>query len=299
VTTLLILALALAICLARRGRSLGGPWRLAGWTAVAVIVGLAVVMAPPVVVLRKVVGFLVMPATLVWVAIAALVVQSWHDPRRRWPLLALLAAYSAAGSPWTAYALVWSLERPFQDVHPLTGSARYDAVLVMGGGSSSLPHSHADDVQLSGSGDRIRLAAALFDRGSTPILVTSGSSLDRERDISLETSTLWRGMGIPADAIVRLAGPRNSVEEVKAYARLVEERGWQRPAIVTSARHLPRVLALCRRHGLAAEPLPSDFRADRPPLDLTTIVPNGQGFAEVEDAAWEYAGRLAVHLVGG
>jgi uncharacterized SAM-binding protein YcdF (DUF218 family) len=300
VTTLLVLALVIAIWLARRGRSLDARRRMAGWIAVLAALALAAAFAPPLVALRKLVGFVLMPATLIWLGIAALVVRAWREPRWRWPLLALLAAYSIAGSPWTAYLLLRGLERPFEDIHPLDGATRYDALLVMGGGTSSLPHGDASDTQLGASGDRVRLAAALYGRGRTPFVVASGSSLDGERDLSAETSALWREMGIPDAAIVRLADPRNSAQEVAAYVRLVEQRGWERVAVVTSARHLRRALALCQRHGLPAEGLPSDFRAQRPPFwDVLMIVPNGEALAEVEKAVWEYVGLAAVHLVGG
>jgi uncharacterized SAM-binding protein YcdF (DUF218 family) len=143
------------------------------------------------------------------------------------------------------------------------------------------------------------LAAALYARGRTPILVTSGSSVDGRRDYSAEASALWRDMGVPDPAILRLPHVRNTSEEVAAYTRLVAERGWKRIGIVTSARHLPRALALCRRHGLSAEPLPTDFRAEQPPSSLFVLVPEGEAFADVEDAVWEYLGIAAVHLFGG
>lgn len=298
-TTLLALALVVAIWLARRGRSLAARWRITGWIAVLAAAALAAALAPPVVVLRKLVGFVLMPATVVWIGFAALVVRAWRERRWRGPLLALFAAYSIAGSPWAAYLLLLGLERPFADAHPLEAATQYDAVMVMGGGTSALPHGDASDTQLSPYGDRVRLAAALYTRGRTPFLVTSGSSLDGERDFSAETSALWSELGIPEAAIVRQAEPRNSAGEIAAYARLVEERGWRRVAIVSSARHLPRALALCRRYHLAADALPSDFRAEQPSWDVLTIVPNGAAFAEVENAVWEYLGIAAVHLIGG
>jgi uncharacterized SAM-binding protein YcdF (DUF218 family) len=295
----LIAAIVLAIALVRRRRALAPRWRVTGWLVAISLAGLAASLAPPLVVLRKLVGFVVMPATLVWLALAALVARSWREPRWRWPLLAVLAAYSVAGSSWTSYLLLRNLERPYESIEPLDLDHRYDAVLVMGGGASALPQGDEDDAQLGASGDRLRLAAALYADGRTPTLVTSGSSIDGAHDISLLTSSLWRDMGVPEAAILRVPGPRNTVEEVRAYARLAEERGWNRIGLVTSARHLPRALALCRRHGLDVEPLPADFRAERPSLDPLTLLPDGDSFADVESAFWEYVGMAAVRLFGG
>jgi uncharacterized SAM-binding protein YcdF (DUF218 family) len=193
-----------------------------------------------------------------------------------------------------------SLERPFEAIFPLRETTRYDALLVMGGGSTTRPDSdEAGDPQLGESGDRLRLAAAIHEQGRAAILVTSGSSIDGRHDLSADTAALWTDMGIPAHVVLRLPGPRNSAAEIAAYALLVEERGWRRVGLVTSARHLPRALALCRRQGLAVDPLPSDFRASRVRWDSPVIVPSGGGFAAVEEAVWEYVGLAAVRLLGG
>jgi uncharacterized SAM-binding protein YcdF (DUF218 family) len=131
------------------------------------------------------------------------------------------------------------------------------------------------------------------------VLVTSGSSIDGSRDLSADTASLLQQMGVPPDVVVRLPEPRNSATEIASYARLASERGWTKIGLVTSARHLPRALALCRRQGLTVDPLPSDFRADVPDWEPYAIVPSGSGFAAVEAAAWEYLGIAAVHLFGG
>lgn len=298
---LLTFAAALAIVLARRRRSLGAGHRWVLWLLIVASLAVAIAIAPPVVVLRKIVGFLLMPTTVVWIALVALTVRSWRDPRWRWPLIGVLTAYSVAGCPITSYLLMHNLERPFETIFPLTETTSYDALLVMGGGGAARPGADADgEPQFGESGDRLRLAAVIHKQGRAPILVTSGSSTDGGRDLSAETAVLWMELGIPADVVVQLPGPRNSAAEVAAYARLVEERGWTRVGLVTSARHLPRALALCRRQGLRVDPLPSDFRAVSLRWDdLGVIVPNGGGFASVEEAVWEYVGLAAVHLFGG
>jgi uncharacterized SAM-binding protein YcdF (DUF218 family) len=271
-----------------------------GWLLVAASLTAAVIITPPFVELRKLIGFVLMPATLVWILLLALIFRSWREPRSRWPLVATFVAYSVAGSPITSYLLLHGLERPFEAVFPLAGTARYDALLVMGGGSATRPPGDTDGPpQLGPAGDRLRVAAAIHAQGRATVLVTSGSSIDRTRDLSADTVALWQDMGVPATAVVRLPGPVNSATEVEAYARLVAERGWTRVGLVTSARHLPRALALCRRHGLQVDPLPADFRHRTPDWDPAALVPSGQAFADVQEAMWEYAGIAAVHLLGG
>ena len=257
---------------------------------------LAVATTPPVLVLRKIVGFVLMPTSLVWLLLLALLIRSWREPRWRWAHAAALVAYTAAGSPWTSYLLLTSLEDDFAAIRPLDESASYDAIVVMGGGTSRTP---SKTPQLNVSGDRIRIAAAIFTRGGTPLLVTSGSTVDWSRDVSAETEAIWVAMGIPREAILRVPAPRNSVQEIAALAELARERGWKHVGLVTSARHMPRALALCERYDFEVAPLPSDFRADRPAPGLLAVLPTGDAFADVGNATWEYVGIAAVHLVGG
>jgi uncharacterized SAM-binding protein YcdF (DUF218 family) len=269
---------------------------VAGWGLVLAALALAVATTPPVVALRKIVGIALMPTTLVWLLLIALLVRSWREPRWRRIHAIALAAYTAAGSPWSSYLFLSSLESPFRSLRPLAEPTTYDAVAVMGGGSSLTP---SEAPQLNMSGDRIRLGATIFAQGRTPLLVTSGSTVDGERDVSAETAAIWTQMGIPEDTILRVPRPRNSAQEIVALAQLASERGWKRFGLVTSARHLPRVLALCERYGLEVVPLPADFRADPPAPGILGVVPTGDGFADVGYAAWEYLGIAAVHLFGG
>lgn len=296
---LLAFALVLAIVLARSGRFAAGTRRWAGWGVVLAALVAVAILTPSPVVVRKLVAFAIMPGTVVWILMVALVVRSWREPRQRWLAVATLVAYSAAGSPISSYLLTHGLEHRFETVFPLAGTERYDALLVMGGGSGARPDLDRDGApQLGESGDRLRIAATIHAQGRAPILVTSGSTIDGVRDVSAETASLWAEMGIPAEVVVRLPEPRNSAAEIVAYTRLVGERGWTRLGLVTSARHMPRALALCRRHELRVDPLPSDFRADLPSWDLSVIVPSGEGFAGVQAAVWEYLGLAAVHLLG-
>ena len=121
---LLIFAAALAITpgAATPRRSARSAALGAGWLLVAVIAWRSpIAIAPPLVVLRKLVGFLLMPTTVVWIVLVALVIRSGAIRGWRWPLIAALAAYSIAGSPITSYFLMRSLERPFESIFPLEG----------------------------------------------------------------------------------------------------------------------------------------------------------------------------------
>lgn len=176
--------------------------------------------------LSKVIGYLLMPAGLVWLGLIA--ASAWAFRRRQrglgTALLLLTLGYTLAGNPMLGRALMARLER--QVPMPSPDAPPFDAVFVLGGGSEEgvdgRPH-------LSDGGDRIAAAAALWHAGRTRFLVASGASDDSlrgPRDAARETETLWRALGIPAEAILRLDRPcRITREEIQAYTDLKRQRG--------------------------------------------------------------------------
>ncbi len=243
--------------------------------------------------LRKTLGLLAMPAGLTWLLMllgAALCLRR----RQKGPAALLLAGallYALAGNVWVGSALMARLEAGVPEVD-VAGLAPMDAVFVLGGGSQQDP---AGQPQLNLSGDRIALAARLWHAGKARVLVASGSSRDSlqgVRDLGAETRELWRGLGVPDAAIVVVDEPCWSTrDEIRADRRLQVRRGWRRVGLVSSAWHLPRALALAERQGLAAVPLGADRRGRRHPFQPQLLVPQADGFLDVQRACWEWLGR--------
>ena len=68
--------------------------------------------------------------------------------------------------------------------------------------------------------------------------------------------------------------------------------GTKRVAIVTSAWHLPRALALARRFGLAADGIPADRRGRMPPASPAFLVPDGAALHDTQLWCTETIGRM-------
>ena len=62
-------------------------------------------------------------------------------------------------------------------------------------------------------------------------------------------------------------------------------------ALVSSASHLPRALALAQQAGPGVTPLGADWRGRPRAFQFHELVPQGEGFLEVQRACWEYLGR--------
>lgn len=278
----------------RRRLAKTASWR-AELLALALLFVACGALAPSVLLLKKFVAKLVMPAGLVACGLGVVVARAWR--RGRWReralSLALLFAYLALTNEWLASAVTARLERDYMAIDPFD-SGTFDAVVVLGGGTGLTPRGGPE---LGNAGDRLALAAELYHAGVTRTLVTSGASiagLDVARDLSRETETVWRRLGVPEEAIVRVQGPRNTAEEAEAYRKLIAARGWRRVGLVTSGTHMRRALLQTRRQGLDLVPLPADLRGRSPQLSPAAMVPDAQAFLTMQMGLWEVLGGALV-----
>jgi uncharacterized SAM-binding protein YcdF (DUF218 family) len=174
----------------------------------------------------------------------------------------------------------------------LAAEAPFEAAFVLGGASDEDPRGNP---QLGAAGDRIYLAARLWHDGKVQLLVASGMSRDGlhgVRDLGEETRTLWRHLGVPDRAILVVQEPCwITRDEITAYRHLGDRFGWKRMALVSSASHLPRALGLAKKAGLQVIPLGADWRGRPRAFQLQFLVPQAEGFTEVQRASWEFLGR--------
>ncbi len=268
-------------------------WWLGLAAAAAALAMLAVVVRSDIVA-SKMLALLVMPAGAAWLIMIVATVASWRRSPRALTI-ALAAAtvlYALAGNVWLGAALMGGMERRIPPIDPATVPA-FDAVFVLGGGTETTAEGLPE---FGGAGDRLAVAAQLFHAGKAPRLVSSGSSiasLEEARDLAQETATLWRGLGVPADAIITL--PPTAIitsTEVASYRDVIASHGWRRVGLISSAWHLPRALRTCARLGLSMVPIGADRHGRIPGLAAYWLIPQERGFRDVQLACWEWLGML-------
>ena len=241
-----------------------------------VCVGLLLWAMPSLLIAKKVIGLLVLPSGMIWLGLMILV--GWPGLGRWGRCLAMLilGAYTVAGNAWVGSFLLGKLESPYAAMaHP---AEPFDAICVLGGGSSVTPNGHA---QLGPAGDRLIVPARFYLTGKTPHLVASGLSvtdIGGSRSLADDTAAVWLELGIPEIAITRLSTPRTTVEEIRAYQAIIAARSWQRVGVCSSAWHLRRVEQICRSEGVTMLPIPADFLSARLPWTPLMPCPRRAGF---------------------
>lgn len=235
---------------------------------------------------HRILAVLAMPAGLLWLAWLAAMAVSWALASRSAAVAVTIGwvLYSLIGNPILGTVAVRSVEKDFAAFDPFEST--YDAVIVLGGGTSTHQNTH----HLGLSGDRVMLGARLWHTGRTSTLVTTGStgtSHPHAHDSALITKSIWQELGIPSESILTESSPTNTREELEVIARLIDQHQWKTIGLITSARHLPRAMQHAERWQVRVAPLPADFRGGGAPSGLGMFVPSGVGFFHLHTAAWE------------
>ncbi len=291
---LIVAAVALGDALLRRAARWPRGFVVTSWLGVTLLLALAVVFSPGSFELRKFAGLCLMPAGLVWLGLLALarVLAGRGLTRFAAAALGLWVLFTMAGNAWLGGALARQLQRAYVSIDPF-GQGSFDAVLVLGGG---VDVSDEGVPMLTAAGDRVVLAARLYRAGRVKLLAASGPFTPlpggRWTSNAAATATIWGQLGVPAEGIVLLEGPRSTTDEVLALKQAVARQGWHRVGLLTSAWHLRRATRLCARYGVEVTPLPADvFEPPRP--QLRWVVPQQLGFWRVQMVFWETVGALA------
>jgi uncharacterized SAM-binding protein YcdF (DUF218 family) len=150
-------------------------------------------------------------------------------------------------APWPEYSQAASLPSELQACR---------AVVVLGGG-----HADSDALsrvnQLSSSAlSRLTEGIRLARRLPAAVLVVSGNNGSDRPSHAQILAEAAISLGFPAERIVRMDEPRDTEEEA---AGLAHRFPGAPVAVVTSAWHLPRAMALCARAGLQPVACPADF----------------------------------------
>ncbi len=265
-----------------------------GWKALAWGAGVGGVLACVLLLIdleaQKMAVRLATPLGVAWLVLFGLALDLLRN--RRWESAGLAGGcwllLSLGGNPWLSSWLLGTLERSV----PVAQARTWDAVAVLGGGTNLDGEGVA---QLGPSGDRLRVGQALWRDHRAPLLVATGSGLlgaDRGHDFAADTAGMWRAWGVPDAAMLLCPEPVNTRQEIERLASEASLRGWKRIAIVTSAWHLPRALALARRCGLPADGIPADSRGRLPPASPVYLVPGGEALHETQMWCIEVLGRM-------
>lgn len=152
----------------------------------------------------------------------------------------------------------------------LDDGAPADAVVALGGGqrvSEQDPLGFA----MEDRGSRVLTAVQLVRLGRARTLVLGGSwPMPNQPEIpSMCVVQNWIvSWGLCAGPVTNLGICVNTHDEAIAFSKMARQEGWSRIALITSALHMRRSVALFKKQGLQVIPVAADFQADGVSRDL-------------------------------
>lgn len=198
-------------------------------------------------------------------------------------------------------ALLFPLENRYAAIPELPASAALPpelagcrTIVVLGGG-------HADTLGLA---DSHRLSSSALARIAEGVrlarllpqarIICTGPGINGNTSHAALLANTARDLGVATDRLQLLDSPRDTEEEANAVKGLLRGEPF---ALVTSAWHMPRAVALMRRLGLAPLPCPADFGArPNPDFRWNDWTCDLSGLERSTKAVYEHLGLLWARL---
>lgn len=240
---------------------------------------------------------LLQPTGLLWLALLAGGLWQWRAKQRLSAVITFTVALLfsiVGGTPLPKY-LVQTLEKPYAQQR-LDALSEADAVLVLGGFTDRSDR-EPTGIHLEMGTDRWTTGVELVRRGKARKLVLGGGShivggnVVSEADQLIPLIQRWNLLRTP---VLKLPVCTNTRDEAVALVQMMQERGWKRVLLVTSAWHLKRAEAVFRSTGAPVIPIGCDYRSypegENRLLEEWPIVPQPKKLKLAEDFTHEWIG---------
>jgi uncharacterized SAM-binding protein YcdF (DUF218 family) len=243
--------------------------------------------------LKQFVKALLLPPTL-WLLLLLAVLLFW---RRRWArkllcvtFLLILALHFGPLN----YALRYPLESRYPPLIDPKSAGGYDAIVVLTSGSvpaqGLIPFPSIDEAMFR----RLDEAWRLYRIQPKPIVVTGGhvdpfTPARDENKIAREFLIRW---GVPQRDVIGEEKSRDTFENALETHKVLQQRGWKRYLLVTSALHMPRSMLVFSARVPEPIPAPGDFSVGKIELTPFAFVPNESVAPKIYAALHEYIGWL-------
>jgi len=180
-----------------------------------------------------------------------------------------------------------------------TNAAKYNAVVVLGGGSiESSPEENGGPSLDPSSLKRLFYGWHLAKQLHLPLVLSGGTTLNKlaTPEAMVMQNTLLR-LGVKGTNIFIEPGSRNTHENAKLSKIVLDNNKFSSVILVTSAYHMPRSMYSFTKFGIKATPAPTDYKAVTTRYSLLNLIPSMSCLTNSYIALHEYLGLLYYKLL--
>lgn len=255
--------------------------------------------------LSKLLPLLIYPLGLSSVLLGVAIATFWKRPKAAAVCVGLaLGILFFGANAWVGDGLIRLLEQQYP---PLTQSPTADAIIVLGGCTRSA-HPPRPWVEVSEEGDRILYAAKLYREGKAPKVILAGGRIFWQgggQPEAFDMAELIQMMGVPKTDILLEPESLNTYENAINVKQILKQQDFNGPfLLVTSARHMPRSMAIFEKLGLPVIAAPTDFQVTDANENagflgfILKLLPDVDALEYTTDALKEWIGFATYRLRG-
>ena len=208
--------------------------------------------------LKNIAAFLLPPGIFIF-AFFVMSAMLWRKNRRCAKVLAgITLVFYLLSTAYIGNYLVGSLESRYTVPDTIDG----DVIIMLGGGATVGTPDIDGEGNLSGSAaNRLLTAARLEHQLNVPIIVSGGKVFSDSGREAFVAKRMLEGIGIAEDKIIVEEHSLNTRQNAQLIHEIMQENGYKKPILVTSAFHIERSIMNFTKEGIEVTPVPADYLA--------------------------------------
>jgi uncharacterized SAM-binding protein YcdF (DUF218 family) len=198
---------------------------------------------------------------------------------------------------WLPESLIKPLESRYPPLLQANSLPEVKWIVVLGGGHASDPRRPANSQLSSASLARVVEGIRLHRNLPGAKLILSGGAVFDPVPEARTMADTAAVLGINRADMVLEALAKDTEEQAVLIKKIIGNESF---ILVTSAAHMARSVALCKRQGMQPVAAPTDYQVDeeRPGLHPARFFPSAQNLLMAESAVHEYLGAAWARLRG-
>lgn len=209
-------------------------------------------------------------------------------------LIAVTIVLYTVSVPITSYFLL----RPLEDSYNPPANPEGDVIIMLGGGATvDTPNVHGQG-HLSGfAANRLITCFQLNRVLDVPIIISGGQVFGYTGSESQIAKSILVDMGVPEDMIITETKSLNTTQNALLSKEIVDQYGFKKPIVVTSAFHMKRSVRQFEKVDLEVIPYPTDYQVMKKlVIDYSLFTPSAEALFKSSLALKEYIGIMASSL---
>lgn len=217
----------------------------------------------------------------------------WKRWRRAGPSLAVIGSVTLLIA---SSGLFTGIVGPWLEPHVARTPAQYvasgaEAIVVLGGGRYSDAAEYGGDTVSANTLIRLRFGARVHRATGLPVMVSGGRVFGEARaEADLMREVLEEDFRVPVRWVEDQS--RNTVENARYSARLLQAAGLRHVIVVSQAVHLRRAAAVFEQQGLVVTPAGTDYNGGLDNLSLRLVAPSTWALDDSTAMLHEWLGEL-------